>query len=43
VPATAFADGSRYGKRTAGLFDEPTSNGYAECVINKIKVIKRRT
>jgi transposase len=23
-------------------FDEPTTNGYAEGVINKVKVIKRR-
>ena len=23
-------------------FDQPTSNGYAEGVINKVKVIKRR-
>jgi hypothetical protein len=28
---------ARYGKRTAGRFDEPTGNGYAEGVINKIK------
>src|SRR5205807_10132979 len=25
-----------------GYFDEPTTNGYAEGVINKVKVIKRR-
>jgi hypothetical protein len=43
LPAMAFADGSRYRKRTAALFDEPTSNGYADGVINKVKVIKRRT
>ena len=30
------------GKNYSAYFDEPTTNGYAEGVINKVKVIKRR-
>jgi transposase len=44
LPAyTAFADGVRL-RRTELLayFDEPTTNGYAAGVINKVKVIERR-
>jgi transposase len=40
---TAFADGvQRWREELLAYFDEPTSNGYAEGVINKVKVIKRR-
>jgi transposase len=43
LPAfTAFADGVRCGAELLAYFDEPTTNGHAEGVINKIKVIKRR-
>jgi transposase len=44
LPAfTAFADGIRLWRdELLAYFDEPTTNGYAEGVINKIKVIKRR-
>jgi transposase len=44
LPAfTAFADGVRlWREELLAYFDEPTTNGYAEGVINKIKVIKRR-
>jgi transposase len=44
LPAfTAFADGVRLWRaELLAYFDEPTTNGYAEGVINKIKVIKRR-
>jgi transposase len=45
LPAfTAFADGVRLWRAAELLayFDEPTTNGHAEGVINKIKVIKRR-
>jgi transposase len=39
----AFADGLRlWRQELLAYFDEPTTNGYAEGVINKIKVIKRR-
>jgi transposase len=39
----AFADGIRHWRtELLAYFDEPTTNGYAEGVINKIKVIKRR-
>jgi transposase len=39
----AFADGVRQWRtELLAYFDEPTSNGYAEGVINKVKVIKRR-
>jgi transposase len=39
----AFADGVRQWRdELLAYFDEPTTNGYAEGVINKIKVIKRR-
>ena len=39
----AFADGIRlWREEILAYFDEPTTNGYAEGVINKIKVIKRR-
>jgi transposase len=39
----AFADGVRLWQRELlAYFDEPVTNGYAEGVINKIKVIKRR-
>jgi transposase len=44
LPAfTAFADGVRpWRQELLAYFDEPTTNGYAEGVINKVKVIKRR-
>jgi transposase len=39
----AFADGIRlWRQELLAYFDEPVTNGYAEGVINKIKVIKRR-
>jgi transposase len=39
----AFADGVRqWRSELLAYFDEPTTNGYAEGVINKVKVIKRR-
>lgn len=39
----AFAKGIRlWRKELLAYFDEPTTNGYAEGVINKVKVIKRR-
>ena len=39
----AFATGVRMWRtELPGYFDEPTTNGYAEGVINKVKVIKRR-
>jgi transposase len=43
LPAfTAFADGVRLWRaELLAYFDEPTTNGYAEGVINKVKVIKR--
>ncbi len=38
-----FAKGIRsWQEELLGYFDEPTTNGYAEGVINKVKVIKRR-
>ena len=44
LPAfTAFADGLRLWRaELLAYFDEPTTNGYAEGVINKVKLIKRR-
>ena len=44
LPAfSAFADGIRlWRSELLAYFDEPTTNGYAEGVINKVKVIKRR-
>lgn len=44
LPAfTAFADGVRlWREELLAYFDEPTTNGYAEGVINNVKVIKRR-
>jgi transposase len=40
---TAFASGIRgWREELLAYFDQPTTNGYAEGVINKIKVIKRR-
>jgi transposase len=44
VPAfDAFAKGVRsWRTELLAYFDEPTTNGYAEGVINKVKVIKRR-
>jgi transposase len=44
LPAfNAFATGVRsWRTELLGYFDEPTTNGYAEGVINKIKAIKRR-
>jgi transposase len=44
LPAfAAFADGVRlWRSELLAYFDEPTTNGYAEGVINKVKVIKRR-
>jgi transposase len=39
----AFAKGiRRWREELLAYFDEPTTNGYAEGVINKVKVIKRR-
>jgi transposase len=39
----AFAKGIRlWREELLAYFDEPTTNGYAEGVINKVKVIKRR-
>jgi transposase len=39
----AFAKGIRsWQQELLAYFDEPTTNGYAEGVINKVKVIKRR-
>jgi transposase len=39
----AFAKGTRiWQQELLAYFDEPTTNGYAEGVINKVKVIKRR-
>ena len=44
LPAFAsFAEGTRqWREELLAYFAEPTTNGYAEGVINKIKVIKRR-
>lgn len=44
VPSfSAFTDGVRLWRaEILAYFDEPTTNGYAEGVINKVKVIKRR-
>ena len=44
LPAfSAFADGVRLWRaELLAYFDEPTTNGYAEGVINRVKVIKRR-
>jgi transposase len=44
LPAfTSFANGIRqWREELLGYFEEPTTNGYAEGVINKVKVIKRR-
>jgi transposase len=40
---SAFADGvGQWREELLAYFDQPTSNGYAEGVINKVKVIKRR-
>jgi transposase len=40
---TAFAKGVRsWRAELLAYFDDPATNGYAEGVINKIKVIKRR-
>jgi transposase len=39
----AFAKGIRiWQEELLAYFDEPTTNGYAERIINKVKVIKRR-
>jgi len=39
----AFAKGIRiWREELLAYFDEPTTNGYAEAAINKVKVIKRR-
>lgn len=39
----AFAEGVRqWRKEILAYFEQPTTNGYAEGVINKVKVIKRR-
>ena len=39
----AFADGVRqWRSELLAYFDEPTTNGYAEGIINSVKVIKRR-
>jgi transposase len=44
LPAfTAFAEGVRlWREELLAYFDQPITNGYAEGVINKVKVIKRR-
>ena len=44
IPSSlAFANGLRdWRQQLLAYFDQPTTNGYAEGVINKIKVIKRR-
>ena len=43
APFTAFASGVRgWREELLAYFEEPATNGYAEGVINKIKVIKRR-
>jgi transposase len=44
LPAfSSFAEGLRgWRQELLAYFDEPTTNGYAEGVINKVKVIKRR-
>lgn len=44
LPAfTAFANHARqWREELLGYFEEPTTNGYAEGIIHKIKVIKRR-
>jgi transposase len=44
LPAfSSFAEGLRqWREELLAYFDEPTTNGYAEGVINKVKVIKRR-
>jgi transposase len=40
---TAFADGVRlWSAELLAYVDEPATNGYAEGVINKVKLIKRR-
>jgi transposase len=40
---SAFADGLQpWREELLAYFDQPTTNGYAESVISKIKVIKRR-
>ena len=42
-PFTAFAKGLRdWQTEMLAYFEEPTTNGYAEGVVNKVKVIKRR-
>jgi transposase len=42
-PFDAFAKGiAQWHTELLAYFDEPTTNGYAEGVINKVKVIKRR-
>jgi transposase len=42
-PFDAFAKGiGQWHTELLAYFDEPTTNGYAEGVINKVKVIKRR-
>ena len=38
---SAFAEGIRLWREELLAFDQPITNGYAEGVINKIKVIKR--
>jgi transposase len=42
-PFDAFATGiAQWHTELLAYFDEPTTNGYAEGVINTVKVIKRR-
>lgn len=42
-PFTAFAEGIRlWHEELLAYFDQPVTNGYAEGVINKVKVSKRR-
>jgi transposase len=42
-PFMAFAKGlNEWRAEMLAYFDAPTTNGYAEGVINKVKVIKRR-
>jgi transposase len=42
-PLDAFAKGiTQWRSELLAYFEEPTTNGYADGVINKVKVIKRR-
>lgn len=42
-PSTAFAKGlTEWQTEMLAYFDEPTTNGYAEGIVNKVKLLKRR-